>query len=101
MMIDDLRDYRFYKADMIHPTEVAEDYIWNKFVSRYMDAQTSELISEWATIIDAVNHRPFQPSSAAHQQFLKATIGRIEKMGNNFDVSNELAMMRRQLQQMV
>jgi hypothetical protein len=101
IMMDDLRDYRFYKADMIHPTEVAEDYIWQKFIEKYMDSTTSALINEWQGIIAAMRHKPFHPSSDSHQQFLKATIDKIEKMKNNLDVTSELESLRSQLKQMV
>ena len=48
IMMDDLRDYRFYKADMIHPTESAEDYIWEKFSNAYFDVQTLQFLKSWA-----------------------------------------------------
>ena len=70
IMMDELRDYRFYDADMLHPSEVAIDYIWKKFKSVWLSEvalETSEVI---ASIQNRKAHRPFNPSSNAHQEFL-------------------------------
>ena len=71
IMLDDLRDYRFYAEDMIHPSSQAVDYIWEKFSNTYFDTKTKELIKEWESIQKALNHRPFNPDSEEHKQFLK------------------------------
>ncbi len=62
MMIDDLRDYRFYKSDMIHPTEDAEEYIWKGFAKKYFDEETLRHLQSWNEILAALNHRPFHPA---------------------------------------
>ncbi|HNP20112.1 MAG TPA: GSCFA domain-containing protein [Fulvivirga sp.] len=97
LMIDDLRDYRFYKSDMIHPTEEAEEYIWNKFAATYFEASTLAFISEWSKIRAAIQHRPFNPASDKHQKFVKATIKKIQSLGKNLDYSEELRELERQL----
>ena len=97
MMVDDLRDYRFYKADLIHPTEQAEDYIWNKFIERYMTASTSEFISRWKEIRQALLHRPFHPQSIGHQNFLKQTLSRLEQLKETVNVDAEIQFIQAQL----
>jgi predicted HNH restriction endonuclease len=73
IMIDDLRDYRFYAEDMIHPNSQAIDYIWEKFGQAYFNKTTLELIKEWESIQQALNHRPFHPESEEHKRFLEKT----------------------------
>ena len=47
ILLDDLRDYRFYNSDMIHPSDVAEEYIWEKFADQYFDDELKQFISKW------------------------------------------------------
>ena len=77
IMMDDLRDYRFYKSDMIHPNEVAEEYIWQRFTATWFDDQLLVFIGAWKGILQALQHRPFHPDTDAHRQFLKTTLERI------------------------
>ncbi|MTI40188.1 GSCFA domain-containing protein [Fulvivirga lutimaris] len=97
LVMDDLRDYRFYKSDMLHPSTEAEEYIWNKFASTYFNAQTQSFIKEWSKIKAAIQHRPFNPNSEKHQQFIKATIKRIEALPQEISFSKELETLRNQL----
>lgn len=97
IMMDDLRDYRFYKSDMIHPNQDAEDYIWGKFSDAFFDQTTLEINKEWAKIRAALNHRPFNPSSSQHQQFIKQTIERILQLEGTLDVNEELEQLKKQL----
>lgn len=97
IMMDDLRDYRFYKSDMIHPTKDAEDYIWQKFAGAYFDEETQRFIEEWNKILKAIKHRPFNAASAGHQKFLNETIARLNRLKNKVDVSNEIHVLQDQL----
>ncbi|MES2732890.1 MAG: GSCFA domain-containing protein [Bacteroidota bacterium] len=97
-MMDDLRDYRFYQPDMIHPTEVAEAYIWQKFSDIYLNPEAREFITEWADIRKALVHRPFQPESPAHRTFLENTLGKLEKVSQTANVSAEMAEVRQRLE---
>jgi hypothetical protein len=96
ILLDDLRDYRFYKPDMIHPSEVAEEYIWQKFGERYFDDDLRKFISKWKEIQSALNHRPFHPGSPAHQKFIAQTIKKLEELKNLIDVDKELASLKKQ-----
>lgn len=97
IMMDDLRDYRFYKTDMIHPTHDAEDYIWDKFAHSYFAGDTRKFIEEWNKILKAIQHRPFNPASEAHQKFLRQTIGHIKRLEDKVDISNEIGLLQQQL----
>jgi hypothetical protein len=96
-MNDDLRDYRFYKADMIHPTEQAEEYIWQRFSTSYMSEHTLEFLKEWKEIKNALSHKPFHPHSHGHQIFLKQTIQRLEQLKNIVNVDVEMKALKSQL----
>jgi hypothetical protein len=97
IMMDDLRDYRFYKEDMIHPTELAENYIWEKFVDTYMEKQSKEFIKKWSEILKALEHKPFHPHSETHQNFIKETIKKIKSLSAYADMNAELKMLEDQL----
>ena len=71
LIMDELRDYRFYAEDMIHPNQVAIDYIWKRFQDTYMSAETLALIEEVGQIRRGLSHRPFNVNSEAHQDFLE------------------------------
>lgn len=78
IMMDDLRDYRFYDDDMLHPSQKAIEYIWKKFESAFIDKISGELIGKVQKIIQAVNHRPFSPHTSQHQQFIRQTLKSID-----------------------
>ena len=71
IMMDDLRDYRFYADDMIHPSTLAIHYIWDKFCDAYFDGNTLERIREWESIQEALNHRPLHPETEEYKRFLE------------------------------
>ncbi len=71
LVIDDLRDYRFYAEDLVHPNYHATQYVWEKLVNACMPEDTRNLLKEIAGINLAVQHKPFNAATAQHQQFLK------------------------------
>lgn len=70
---DELRDYRFYKADMLHPNEQAVEYIWEQLVATCFSAEAKQFLEEWRPIKEALAHRPFHPEAAVYQDFIKKT----------------------------
>jgi hypothetical protein len=98
IMMDELRDYRFYKADMIHPTEQAEEFIWTAFTKKYMEGNTLSFLNEWQGILNALHHRPFQPASSGHQNFLKQTLRKLEVLESIVNVDVERAAIEAQLE---
>ena len=73
MVNDELRDYRFYKADMLHPNEQAVEYIWEQLVATCFSAEAKQFLEEWRPIKEALAHHPFHPEAAAYQDFIKKT----------------------------
>lgn len=94
IMMDDLRDYRFYESDLIHPSQVAEDYIWNEFSKRYFRNETKDFLKEWTRIKDAISHRPFHPESPSHQTFIRKTISKLNTLKDLIDVSDEVEILK-------
>ncbi|MEQ1587338.1 MAG: GSCFA domain-containing protein [Cyclobacteriaceae bacterium] len=97
IMMDDLRDYRFYERDMIHPSAEAKDYINQKFSDCYFSEDTRSFIKTWTGIQKALAHRPFQLDSPAHQKFLKDTLQKLESLSNRVSVSEEIQLIQTQL----
>lgn len=69
IMMDELRDYRFYGKDLVHPNELAVDYIWEKFKSVWISPDCYAVMEEVDSIQKGLLHRPFNPDSEAHQKF--------------------------------
>jgi hypothetical protein len=69
LIIDDLRDYRFYAEDMVHPNYLATKYVWDKFCNGYINGRTRELMKEIEQLNQAFTHRPMHPHSDEHQHF--------------------------------
>lgn len=80
LLMDDLRDYRFYKADMIHPSTIAVDYVWQHFADAYFSENTKQLIRAIHKIIQAKQHRPFDETSDSYQQFLEIQLSKISHL---------------------
>ena len=74
---------------MIHPSQQAVDYIWNKFSECYLDQETLLFTQEWKNLKSAIDHKAFHPSSVNHQKFLKNTLIKLKKMNEKVDMSVE------------
>ncbi len=70
ILLDDLRDYRFYADDMAHPSSQATDYIWRYFENAFFDEKTSALCGRIERVMTALAHRPFHPQEFEHQNFV-------------------------------
>ena len=68
---DELRDYRFYREDMLHPTDQAVEYIWQRFGETFFSKQTRKFLEEWRPIKAALAHRPFNPEAEEYRKFLE------------------------------
>lgn len=88
MVIDELRDYRFYKEDMIHPTPQAINYVWEKFVDTYFANETKNLILKIDKILSATQHKPFNFDSEAHQKFISDQLSLIDELTKNHPFLN-------------
>lgn len=87
IMMDDLRDYRFYKSDMLHPNETAIDYIWEAFKNSWIDEKSHDLMVEIDSIQKSLAHKPFNEQSNQHQQFLGKLQLKIERIQEQYGLS--------------
>lgn len=72
IVVDELRDYRFYAKDMLHPSEVAVDYIWEKLSSSFFDDNTKALCAEVQSYVNLCNHRPLHTNTVEYQKLIVA-----------------------------
>jgi hypothetical protein len=98
IMMDELRDYRFYKPDLIHPTEQAENHIWEKWSESFFTPITQKKINQLSKINLDLQHRPLNPHGKGHQEFLQKLLGKLERLQPEFDFSTEIKNIRDQLQ---
>ena len=93
LVIDDLRDYRFYAEDLVHPNYQATNYVWEKFINACMNEETRQLMKEIAEINLAVQHKPFNPATTQHQHFLSSYLSKTEHLQDQYpfiDLKNEI-----------
>lgn len=98
LLLDDLRDYRFYASDMLHPSELAVEYIWQYFSDMFFLAETKQLNTAIEKILAAAAHRPFHPDTAAHRAFAEkqlAAISALQQEWAGLDFGQEEAVFRR------
>jgi GSCFA family len=88
LVIDDLRDYRFYAEDMVHPNYQATEYVWQKFVDACMDGGTLNVMKEINLINAARAHKPFQPGSDAHRKFRKKQFDTLLRLEQEYPYIN-------------
>uniref|UniRef100_UPI0040485160 GSCFA domain-containing protein n=1 Tax=Algoriphagus sp. TaxID=1872435 RepID=UPI0040485160 len=98
IMVDELRDYRFYKSDLVHPSEEAENYIWEKWQQFSFSQETRQKVVEIQKIQLDLAHRSFNPDSEAHRKFLQNLLGKLERMQGEFDFSKEIQDLTSRLQ---
>jgi len=98
LMLDDLRDYRFYAEDMIHPNNVARNFIWQRFRETFFSEPLFTYCDKWQSIKSDLNHRVMNPGSEEHIQFLEALqkkLNRFSVMGN---VEEEMKHVEKELE---
>lgn len=80
ILIDDLRDYRYYGEDLAHPSKVAVDYVWERFCEAMLTKRTQEMLPRIAQIVSAAEHRPFNPECESHKEFCRKMIEKANAM---------------------
>lgn len=88
IMMDDLRDYRFYNEDMLHPNETAIQYIWKHFVESHISYHVFPIMTELESIQKGLQHRPFNPKTEQHQLFVQKLHERIEQLQEKYPFLN-------------
>ena len=81
---DELRDYRFYAPDMLHPSEQAVEYIWEVFSEAYFSPEAKRFIEEWRPLKEALGHKPFRPDSAEYKDFMNKTMLKIKAFSEKY-----------------
>jgi lysophospholipase L1-like esterase len=84
IMMDELRDYRFYETDMVHPNQLAIDYIWERFKSTWISNKDYPIMEKVEAIQKGIEHRPFNPGSVQHQKFLGALQYKMQDLKNEY-----------------
>ena len=95
IVMDELRDYRFYADDMLHPSRMAVEYIWECFSRCYFKEETQAVMKEWTEIRRGLEHKPFDPASEAYRHFLSQIvlkIARIKEKLPYLEVQKELEL---------
>jgi hypothetical protein len=80
ILLDELRDYRFYAEDMLHPNQIAIDYIWIRFFENYVHEKEFSIMQQVCDIQKALHHKSFNPNSESHQQFLSKLKDKMAKL---------------------
>ncbi len=101
LLLDDLRDYRFFADDMLHPSVMAVEYIRNKFIASHFSDESKGVLKQIEKLKQAASHRPFYPELAAHQQFVDKHIEKVRKMQSDFPGMNLSALLNIFLEQKI
>lgn len=97
IVIDELRDYRFYASDMLHPSQQAVDYIFERFKDYAFTDEARTFVQEWQKIVNALNHRPYHPETKEYRAFVEKTqacLVALSKKYANLAVGNEVNMLK-------
>jgi len=84
LLMDELRDYRFYKEDMVHPSPIAIDYIWQKFKSVWIHDETNSIMEEVSQLQKGFAHKPFNPLTPEHATFLSTLAKKAQVLETQF-----------------
>ena len=81
---DELRDYRFYKSDMLHPSEQTVEYIWQRLYESYLSDEAKAFIQEWTPLKAALHHKPFDPESEEYKAFMHKTMLKVAELKKKY-----------------
>jgi hypothetical protein len=84
IVMDELRDYRFYADDMVHPSRMAVEYIWECFGKCYFSKETQTVMKAWDEVKKALEHKPFHPGSEAYRRFLSQIVLKMMELKEKF-----------------
>lgn len=96
ILIDDLRDYRYYADDLAHPSKMAVDYVWERFCEYALTEKAQRLLPQIEQIVSAAEHRPFNSESEAHKTFCRKMLAKVEEI-HDIDFSLEKSEFERYL----
>lgn len=91
IVLDELRDYRFYAPDMLHPSGQAVEYIWERLVETYFSPAAKDFLHEWAPLKAALSHRPFNPDSPEYLRFMADTRAKVDALLSRYTRQNSVS----------
>lgn len=97
IFMDELRDYRFYAADMLHPSEQGSRYVWERFLDSWFEESSKRILTELEPVLTAVRHRPTDAGSEAHRKFSEKMLAKTENLKTKYpfiDLSEEIAFFK-------
>ena len=97
IMMDELRDYRFYKEDLIHPSELAQKIIFQKFSNAYFSNETKETMQEWQAVRKMLEHRPFQTNTPSYRKHLENALEKLGELAERFPVEDKIREVQEKL----
>jgi len=97
IVLDELRDYRFFEKDRVHPNEEARDYVWQKFSKALLNPASLLINKDLDKLFSSINHRAFREESEAHQQFLKKTLDLAIELNEKVDLEVEIKDLKSRL----
>lgn len=97
IVLDELREYRFFEKDRVHPNEEARDYVWEKFSIALLNPASLLINKDLDKLFSSINHRAFREESEAHQQFLKKTLDLALKLNSKIDLEVEIKDLKSRL----
>ena len=86
VVVDELRDYRFYNEDMLHPSQQAVEYLWERIGESLLTERTLQYLEEYRPIKQALNHRPFNAESEEYKAFRQQTIEKLQHLNNKYKI---------------
>lgn len=81
---DELRDYRFYKEDMLHPSDQAVEYVWQRLSETYLSQDARSFVAEWQPLKAALHHKPFDPDSDEYKAFIDKTMLKVAELQKKY-----------------
>lgn len=84
LLVDELRDYRFYATDMVHPSEVAVNYVWQRFCEACLTDEARLVMDECDAIHKDLSHKPFRPESDGYKKFLEQILLKIDRLNEKY-----------------
>ncbi len=97
IMVDELRDYRYYADDLIHPNRIAEEHIFNAFTMAFLEGASRDFMKEWHAVRQMIGHRPQHGNTPSHLQFLKSIQNKLIALTGKADLSVEMDDVKRRI----
>src|SRR5690606_6938202 len=99
IVLDDLRDYRFYESDLIHRNKQATNYIWEIFSNTFFKASTIKLVHDWMKLKENITHKAFYEKSMRYKSFAENTLKELQTIGKKLPIEKEIKTLEKRIQE--